>query len=66
MASRDGSPRWQKSLKTSDPESALILGEQWYKRLLRGTTTEQKAHPIDRLSAEPTIGELFKSYRLTI
>src|SRR5262245_59197106 len=56
----------QRSLKTTDAATALKLGESWYKKLLRASLAESKRHPINRLATDPTIGELFTSFRLTL
>jgi integrase len=56
----------QHSLKTADPALALRLAASWYKKLLRTSVTESRQHPLDRLAADPTVGELFASFRLTL
>lgn len=56
----------QKSLKTDRLSTALKLGEEWYKTLLRTSVSEGRRHPIDKLTTDPTIGDLFAAYRVTL
>lgn len=56
----------QRSLKTSDPETALKIAEGWYKKLLRASVANARQHPIDRLTSTPTIAELYANYRGTL
>lgn len=61
----DGSKRYQ-SLKTDKLATAFKLAEDWYRKLLRSSVAEAREHPIDKLATDPTIAELFSSYRLTL
>ena len=61
----DGRKR-QKSLKTDRLSTAFKLGEEWYTKLLRASVSEARQHPIDRLGTDPTVGEVFADYRLTL
>jgi len=56
----------QHSLKTTNLDTVLKLSESWYKKLLRASAAESRQHPIDRLATDPTIGELFASFRSTL
>lgn len=56
----------QVSLKTSHLPTALKLAEDWYRRELRASVSFGLQHPIERLTADPTIAELFASYRGTL
>ena len=53
----------QKSLKTDKLTTALRLGEEWYRQQLRASVQEAKRHPLDRLASDPTVNELYISYR---
>lgn len=53
----------QKSTKTAELRTALKLAEDWYKRLLRSSVSFGMAHPIARLTADPTFAEVFSTYR---
>ena len=55
-----------KSMKTEKLPTAFKLGETWYRNLVRASIQDAKRHPIDRLATDPTIGELFASYRTTL
>ena len=56
----------QKSLKTDNLTTAFKLAEEWYRKLLRASVSEANRHPIDRLGTDPTMAELFASYRTTL
>src|SRR5204862_593883 len=56
----------QKSLKTDSLPTAFKLGEDWYKKLLRASVSEGRQHPLDRLTTDPTVAEVFANYRLTL
>lgn len=61
----DGKLR-QKSLKTRELPAAFKLGEEWYRRQLRASVEIGRQHPIERLTNNPVVGELFASYRSTL
>jgi hypothetical protein len=42
------------------------LGESWYKKLLRASLADAKRHPLDKLATDPTIGDVYKSFRFTL
>lgn len=50
------------STGTDDVQAAFRIAESWYKREVRASQAQQKAHPIDLLCADPTVGELYASY----
>jgi hypothetical protein len=56
----------KKSLKTRDLKTALRFAESWYKTQLRASVSKGRQHPLDKLTTNPTIGELFANYRLTL
>jgi integrase len=53
----------QSSLKVTQLETALRLAEDWYRRELRASVEFGQQHPYARLTADPTMAELFASYR---
>jgi integrase len=53
----------QKSTKTTQLATAFKLAEDWYRRLLRASVSFGMAHPIDKLTSDPTIAEVFASHR---
>jgi integrase len=53
----------QKSTKTTQLPTAFKLAEDWYRRLLRASVSFGMAHPIDKLTSDPTVAEVFSSYR---
>jgi integrase len=55
-----------KSLKTTDLKTALKLGEDFYKKVLRASVHDARQHPLDRLAVDPTVSEVFKAYRSTL
>jgi len=55
--------RIQRSLKTEQLSKATKLADDEYKRLLRGSVSAGRKHPIDRAGIDPTIGELFLSFK---
>jgi integrase len=57
----DGKLR-QTSTKTPQLPAAFKLAEDWYKRELRASVAFGRQHPIAQLTADPTVGEVFKSY----
>src|SRR5688572_9308261 len=54
------------SLKASALPLALRLAEDWYRKLLRASVQVGNRHPFDRLATDPTVSEVFKSYRTTL
>lgn len=58
----DGKLR-QKSLKTCELPAAFKVGEDWYRRQLRASVEFGRQHPIERLTSNPVVAELFASYR---
>jgi integrase len=56
----------QKSTKTDHLPTAFKLGEDWYKKLLRASVTFGRKHPIDRLTTNPTVAEVYASYLSTL
>jgi hypothetical protein len=52
----------RKSLKTSPLPTAFKLAEDWYRRELRASVQFGRQHPIERLTSDPVLGELFVSY----
>jgi integrase len=58
--------KYLKSLKTTSLTTALKLGEEWYRQLLKDSDDQAKRHPIDRLSHTPTMGELAAAYKKTL
>ncbi len=56
----------QVSTKTGDFRTALKLAEDWYRKLLRASVSVGRQHPIERLTADPTMAELFSRYRATL
>lgn len=52
----------QHSLKTDELTLALKLAEEWYKRQLRASLQQQKAHPISSVTRSTLISELFVAY----
>jgi integrase len=53
----------QKSTKATQLPTAMKLAEDWYKRLLRSSVSFGMAHPIARLTSDPTVAEVFSSHR---
>lgn len=56
----------QKSTKTGELRTAFKLAEDWYRRLLRSSVSFGMAHPIDKLTSDPTVAEVFSAYRSTL
>ncbi len=52
----------QKSLKTTHLPTAFKLAADWYKRELRASAARDRQHPYQRLTADPTMGELFREF----
>jgi hypothetical protein len=52
-----------KSTKTEALPAALKIAEDWYRRELRASVAFGKQHPIARLTTDPTVAEMFASYR---
>lgn len=61
----DGKLR-QCSLKVKQLPTALAVAEDWYRRELRASVEFGLQHPIARLTHDPTMAELFASYRQTL
>ncbi len=61
----DGKPR-QASMKTTDVPLGLKLAEDWYKREVRSSFKQGMQHPVKQLTHDPTMAELFASYRGTL
>lgn len=61
----DGKLR-QHSLKTVDTKLALKLAADWYKVELRASVSFGRKHPLERLTQDPVLAELFASYRQTL
>jgi hypothetical protein len=61
----DGKLR-QNSTKTRELATAFKLAGDWYARELRASVTFGHQHPIDRLTGEPLVGEVFRDYRRTL
>ncbi len=57
---------WLKSTKTGALPTAFKIAEVWYKAQLKASVSEARQHPLDKLTTDPTIGELFANYRLTL
>jgi len=53
----------QKSTKVRELPAAFKVAEEWYRRLIRATVVD---HPVAALMHNPTVGELFSAYRLTL
>lgn len=51
-----------KSLKTAQLSTALKLAEEWYRVLLRSSVSIGRQHPIEKLTTDPTIAELWSQY----
>jgi hypothetical protein len=56
----------RRSLKTDRLATALKLASEWFRDLQRATAAQDKDRRIDRLSSDPTIGELFASWRASL
>jgi hypothetical protein len=56
----------RRSLKTDRLGTALKLAGEWFRDLQRATAAQDKDRRIDRLSSDPTIGELFASWRASL
>jgi hypothetical protein len=56
----------RRSLKTDRLSTALKLASEWFRALQRATAAQDKDRRIDRLSSEPTLGELFASWRASL
>jgi integrase len=55
-----------KSTKTPHLKTALKLAEDYYKKLLRSSVEFGKQHPIQKLTSDPTLSELFTSYKSSL
>lgn len=55
-----------KSTKTIELPTAFKIAEVWYKVQLRASVSEGRQHPLDKLTTDPTLAELFANYRLTL
>jgi hypothetical protein len=53
----------QQTLKTDHLPTALKLAEDWYKREVRASVAFGRQHPVGKLTTDPTMQELFASYR---
>jgi hypothetical protein len=42
--------------------TAFKLAEDWYKREIRASVSFGRQHPIEPLTTDPTIAELYRSY----
>ena len=51
----------QKSLKVAALTTALRLAEEWYRGLLKAEEAERRQHPLDALSANPLMADVFRS-----
>lgn len=56
----------QGSLRTSDFTLALRIAREWYKRTLRASVSHGQQHPIDKLTSDPLLAEVFRGYRSTL
>ncbi len=56
----------RKSLKTDRLTTAFVLAADEWKAQQRATLAEDKKRKFDRLSSDPTIGELFVSWKATL
>jgi hypothetical protein len=56
----------QKSLKTSELTTALKLSEEWYRKELRASSQFGNQHPVARLTSDPTIKEVYDSYKASL
>ena len=63
----DGKVRLKSTKATkSQLPTAFRVAEAWYKAQLKASVTEGRQHPLDKLTTDPTIAELFTNYRLTL
>jgi hypothetical protein len=56
----------RKSLRTDRLTTAFKLATDWHKRLLKESRATVGRYKLDRLGTNPTIAELFDSYKLTL
>jgi hypothetical protein len=52
----------QVSVKTTHLPTAFKLAEDWYKREARASVAFGRQHPIQQLTSDPTMAELYRSY----
>jgi integrase len=57
----DGKQR-QKSTETANLRTAFKLAEEWYWRELRASVQFGRQHPVEQLTADPVVGEVYRSY----
>lgn len=58
--------KWRQSLKTDRLTTAFKIAGEKFKDLQRATIAEDKQRKYGRLSGDPTIGELFVSWKATL
>src|SRR2546421_262561 len=58
----DGKMR-QVSTKTTHLPTAFKLAEDWYKRQVRASVAFGRQHPVEQLTTDPTMAELYGSYK---
>ncbi len=56
----------QKSLKQSHLPTAFKFAEDWYRRECRASVSFGMQHPIAELTTDPTMAELFATYRASL
>ena len=52
----------QSSTKTTHLPTALKIAEDWYRRQARASVALGRQHPIAKLTNDPTMAELYRSY----
>lgn len=61
----DGKLRHQ-STKTANMRTAFKLADDWYQREVRASAQFGHKHPVERITANPTVSEVFTSYKTSL
>ena len=56
----------QWSTRSEHLPTAFKLAEDWDKKLVKSSLAEARQHPIDKLSAEPLIADVYRAYLATL
>lgn len=56
----------QWSTRSDHLPTAFKLAEDWYKKLVKASLAEARQHPVDKLSTEPLIADVYRAYLLTL
>jgi len=56
----------QKTTGTDNLVTAYRVAEDWYRREVKASQLAARQHPVDVITKDPTMAELFASYKLTL